>query len=116
MAQSDLNARSVAQSEYAKMVERAVRGAGPLQSLTPYELDLDYEAITRTPRPPRSKVWVRFGTTAVMIPDAELVAWTSTAYAVRFTVAGEVHKAWVWASAVEAAAKRIDENPLRRGR
>lgn len=41
------------------------------------------------------------GPVAVKV-DAEAVAWTGRAVAIRWTMAsGAEHKAWVWASAVE---------------
>lgn len=74
---------------------------GQPSSLTPAELELDRLPLTRTPKPQRVKVWVHYGEVALRI-DAELVAWTPRACAVRWrTEAGEEHKAWVWGSAVE---------------
>lgn len=91
----------------ARLLEQAIRRAdGPLQSLGAAELDLEHEPLTRTPKPTTARVWVRFGTEAFLIPEAQLVAWTPYAYAIRFDVRGTEYKTWVWATAVEAATKR----------
>ena len=75
-------------------------------SLSDQELGLDRLPITRTPVPEKVKAWVRYGEVALRI-DAELVAWTSRACAVRWkTQAGVAHRAWVWASAVEKVSPR----------
>ena len=72
-------------------------------SLSDAELELDRLPITRTPTPEIVKVWVRYREVAMRI-DAEVVAWTPRACAVRWkTQTGEEHRAWVWASAVEKA-------------
>ena len=84
----------------ARIAEREVAGHVPF-SLTPEELELDTEPLTKTPVPRPVRVWVRFGPHAIKV-DAEAVAWTGRAVAVRWTMAsGTEHKAWVWASAVE---------------
>ena len=70
-------------------------------SLTDIELELDRLPVTRTPVPEKVRVWVRYRDVAMRI-EAELVAWTPRACAVRWrTLGGEEHRAWVWASAVE---------------
>ena len=70
-------------------------------SLTDAELELDRLPVTRTPVPEKVRVWVRYREVAMRI-EAELVAWTPRACAVRWkTKTGEEHRAWVWASAVE---------------
>lgn len=84
----------------ARIAEREVEGLPPL-SLTNEELELDREPLTRTPVPRPVRAWVRFGPHAMKV-DAEAVAWTGRAVAIRWTMAsGAEHKAWVWASAVE---------------
>lgn len=70
-------------------------------TLTPAELELDRLPLTRTPTPETVKVWIRYGTHPLKL-EAQLVAWTPRACAVRWTTpAGDEHRAWVWASAVE---------------
>ena len=82
-------------------VNEMIMGKGAPSSLTVPELELDRLPVTRTPKPERVKVWVHYGDAALRI-DAELVAWTPRACAVRWkTGTGEEHHAWVWASAVE---------------
>lgn len=73
-------------------------------SLTDQELELDRLPITRTPVAEKVTAWVRYGDVPLLV-DAELVAWTPRACAVRWiTKAGVEHRAWVWASAVEKPA------------
>ena len=73
-------------------------------SLAHEELDLTTQPLTRTPIPIPVRAWVHYRTVAVRV-EAELVAWTPRACAVRWmTAAGVEHRAWVWANAVE----RID--------
>lgn len=74
---------------------------GQPSTLEPVELQLDRLPLTRTPVPEMVMVWVHYGNSALRL-QAELVAWTPRACAVRWkTPAGDIHKAWVWASAVE---------------
>jgi len=74
---------------------------GQPESLNDVELELDRLPLTKTPQPEQVRVWVHYGRKAIRI-DAELVAWTPRACAVRWkTDDGTVHRAWVWASAVE---------------
>jgi len=89
----------------ARVLEGIARDAGPLQSLTADELELDKEPFTRDPQPKPVRAWVRLGTTPVRV-DAEVCSWTAHAVAIRFTVAGEEHKTWVWASAVRETPPR----------
>jgi hypothetical protein len=71
-------------------------------SLTTQELDLDEEPLTRAPKPRPVSAWVRYGPRPVLI-DAEAVAWTDHAVAIRWrTPDGREDKAWVWSSAVRA--------------
>jgi hypothetical protein len=81
----------------------AMRDHEPM-SLTSEELELHSEPLTRTPTPRPARAWVRYGTTSVQV-DAEVVAWTDHAVAIRWkTPDGRHDKAWVWASAVRARA------------
>jgi hypothetical protein len=80
--------------------EAAIRGLAPT-SLTDAELELDSLPLTKTPRPHEVRAWVRYGVVAVKV-TARAVAWTPRAVALEWTApSGEVHRAWVWASAVE---------------
>jgi len=65
------------------------------------ELELDVQPLTKTPVSAPARAWVRYSGVAMTL-DVEVVAWTPRAVAVRWkTPAGEEHRAWVWASAVE---------------
>lgn len=71
-------------------------------TLSPAELELDDEPLTKPPRAREVTAWVRYGDVPIRV-DAEVVAWTSRAAAIRWrTPSGETHKAWVWASAVSS--------------
>ena len=84
----------------ARITESETRGHAPV-SLTTEELELTTQPLTRTPIPKPVRAWVHFGPVAVKV-DAETVAWTDRAVAIRWTMAsGAEHRAWVWASAVE---------------
>lgn len=77
-----------------------MRSGKPL-SLTDDELQLDVYPLTRTPRPDRVRVWVRYPAAAVQI-DALMVAWTPRAVAIKWLGPDDTeHRAWVWASAIE---------------
>lgn len=70
------------------------------QSLTPAELDLEHEPITKPPRALPCKAWVRYGSDSILV-DGVVTAWTSRAIAVQWkTPDGVVHRAWLWAPAV----------------
>lgn len=85
----------------ARISEREAAGHPPL-SLTPEELELATERLTRTPVPRPVRAWVRFGPVAMKV-DAEAVAWTTRAVAIRWKMpSGAEHRAWVWSSAVES--------------
>ncbi|MCU1416799.1 MAG: hypothetical protein JWP32_973 [Schumannella sp.] len=85
----------------ARIAEREAEGLEPF-TLTPAELELATQPLTKTPVPKPVRAWVRFGPHALQV-DAEAVAWTERAVALRWTMpSGAQHKAWVWASAVEA--------------
>jgi hypothetical protein len=75
-----------------------MRGAVP-GTLSPTELQLDKEPLTRTPVARPVKAWVRYGTVPLLV-EAEAVAWTEHAVAIRRPSPEGEHRAWVWASAV----------------
>ena len=78
---------------------RRIMESGEPQTLGREELALDRLPLTKPPRPLPVRAWVRYPDGPLEV-DAEAVAWTSRAVAVRW-LAGEVaHKAWVWSSAV----------------
>ena len=81
-------------------IAQRIMASGEPESLTPAELQLDSEPLTRTPVPRPVKVWVRYGGVPVKV-DAVAVAWTGRAVAVKWETPGGEHRAWVWASAVE---------------
>ncbi len=83
----------------ARILERTAATAGPLQSLTDAELELDTEPLTIAPQPHPVKAWVRFGSTAIRV-DAEACRWTERAVGIRFTAGGRELRTWVWSSAV----------------
>ncbi|MET4581590.1 hypothetical protein ABIE21_001080 [Conyzicola nivalis] len=97
-----------AAKRYAHVVDRRmsdsiaqrVMESGPPVSLGSEELALDRVPLTRTPKPLRVHVWVRYPAGSLQV-DAEAVAWTARAVAVRWKSGDAVHKAWVSASAVE---------------
>jgi hypothetical protein len=80
------------------IVLRIMESADP-QSLGMQELELNEQPLTKTPRPHRVRAWVRYNDRPLQV-DAEAVAWTPRAVAVRWDAGDEVHKAWVWSSAV----------------
>jgi len=82
-----------------RVLESVMRDRQPM-SLTPPELELDILPLTRTPQPESVRAWVRYGDTAVRI-EGRAVAWTPRAVAVEWDAPGGVHRAWLWASAVE---------------
>jgi len=70
------------------------------QSLTPAELDLEHEPVTRPPRALPCTAWVRYGAEAIRV-DGLATAWTARAVAVKWKTPDDVeHRAWLWASAV----------------
>jgi hypothetical protein len=83
----------------ARILERTAATAGPLQSLTDAELELDTEPLTIAPQPHPVRAWVRFGSTAVRV-DAEACRWTERAVGIRFTAGGRELRTWVWSSVV----------------
>ncbi|HQA78342.1 MAG TPA: hypothetical protein PLL50_08320 [Propionicimonas sp.] len=83
----------------ARLLDRIAATAGPLQSLTAAELELNREPVTIAPRPQQVRAWVRFGPTAVRV-DAEACRWTDRAVGIRFKIGDRELRAWVWSSAV----------------
>lgn len=93
-------AGSIDRRQRERANETIMRDGKPA-SLSDAELELDRLPLTRTPQPERVRVWIHYGDAALRI-EAELVAWTPRACAVRWqTNEGHEHRAWVWASAVE---------------
>jgi len=81
-------------------IVRRIMESGPPMTLGSEELALNRVALTKTPKPLEVRVWVRYPGGPLQV-EAEAVAWTSRAVAVRWKCGDVVHKAWVWASAVE---------------
>jgi len=81
-----------------KQVATAAK-SGPLQSLSPAELQLNVQPVTIYPRPARVRAWVRFGPTPVRV-DGRLVRSTADAAGIEFTAEGETYRCWVWGNAV----------------
>jgi hypothetical protein len=83
-----------------RQLERAMREERPT-TLTQYELELDDNPVTTTRQPVAVRVWVRYPAVVSKI-EARAIAWTPRAVKVEWdTPTGQVHTAWVWASAVE---------------
>lgn len=83
-----------------RILERTAQD-GPLQTLSASELQLDEVAVTTDPKPAIVQAWVRFGTTPIRV-DAEACMWTGHAVAIRFRVARQEYRCWVWRGAVQA--------------
>ena len=81
-----------------RIVDAVTRSGAP-DSLSDRELELATEPLTRSPVPRPVRAWVRYGDEAIAV-DAEAVAWTEYAVAIRWSTADGEHRAWVWASAV----------------
>lgn len=82
-----------------RVAQVVARGHEP-ETLTGEELDLKREPLTRTPVPRPVRAWVRYDGVPLRV-EAELVAWTRAAAAVRWRLGDLEHRAWVWGSAVE---------------
>lgn len=80
-----------------RVAESVMRGKQP-DSLSKTELELDTVPLTRAPLARPVRAWVRYGGVSIFI-EAEAVAWTEYAVAVRWPANGTEHRAWVWASA-----------------
>lgn len=77
----------------------ATRGVEP-DSLSDEQLDRDNEPVTTPPRARPVLAWVKYGRVHLQV-DAEAVAWTARAVAIRWRApSGDIHRAWVWAGAV----------------
>jgi hypothetical protein len=81
-----------------RAAETVMRGKQP-ETLTPTELELTREPLTRTPVARPVRAWVHYGAVALLV-EAEAVAWTEHAVAIRWQSPEGEHRAWVWASAV----------------
>ena len=82
--------------------------AGTLQpdSLTPQELGLERNPVTRPARAEPVWAWVHYGSRSVRV-EAELAGWTSAAGAIRWEVSKVgIHRAWVWLNAIEPRPQR----------
>lgn len=73
--------------------------AGPLQSLSKHELELDCQPVTTYPRPQRVRAWVRFGPEPIRV-EAALMRTTPHAAAIQFTAEDQTFRCWVWGNAV----------------
>lgn len=81
-------------------IDRMMMRDHPPQTLTPAELDLEHEPLTKPPQPLPCSAWVRYGSDVIRI-DGTAVAWTSKAVAVKWTTPdGAEQRAWLWAPAV----------------
>lgn len=87
-----------------RIIETFVAQAGPLQSLTPEEIEADRLPMTIYPEGhrPKVKAWVRFGPKHTRV-DAELVRSNSIAAGIQFTVREKVYQCWVWGNAITVA-------------
>lgn len=75
---------------------------GPLQSLTPRELDERNQPVTIYPYALQRRVraWVRFGPEAIRV-DAKLMRSTPLAAGIEFKAEGQTFRCWVWGNAVQ---------------
>lgn len=82
----------------------AASKAGPLQSLTERELNLNETPVTVYPRTAQRRVlaWVRFGPKAVRV-EAKIVRSTPLAAGIEFREEGQTWRCWVWGNAVAIA-------------
>jgi len=84
----------------ARVSEQIMRSGEP-QSLTDDERQVGEVPLTTPPRAMPVRAWVRYPAGPLEV-DAEIVAWTPRAAALRWRgPGGSVHRAWVWASAVD---------------
>ena len=91
-------------AHYDQLMSQRVADAamtGEPESLTDQELQLDVQPLTKSPVPIEAVAWVRYGKVPVQVP-VRIVAWTPKAVAVKWTAPAGEHRAWVWASAVDA--------------
>lgn len=85
-----------------RILQRYITTAGPLQSLSDDELELDVVPVTIYPKPPLVKAWVRFGPQHARV-EARLMRSTDSAAGIEFTVKEKTYRCWVWGNAVTAA-------------
>lgn len=71
-----------------RMLESFATTKGPLQTVSPAELELDRLPLTVDPQPKKVRAWVRFGAKHAQV-DAELLRWTTKACGIRFEVRGK---------------------------
>lgn len=86
------------------IIERFIATSGPLQSLTPEELELSTTPVTIYPKPPAVRAWVRFGAQHTRV-DAKLLRSTDQAAGIEFVVKGKPYRCWVWGNAVSRAGQ-----------
>ncbi len=92
----------------ARLLDQIAATAGPLQSLTDAELELDREPVTIAPRPQAVQAWVRFGPTAVRV-EAEACRWTERAVGV---LAALLAFAELWREVVTAQGLALLDRPV----
>jgi hypothetical protein len=80
----------------AETLARFMSAAEPV-SLTREECG---DAVTQGREPIAVRAWVRFGDSPAQV-DARAIAWTKRAVCIEWRGKAAVHRAWVWASAVE---------------
>lgn len=87
----------------ARVAERIMRSSTPLSlGDDELELELDVYDLTRTRNPKPVRAWVRYRDGPLRV-EAEAHAWTERAVAIEWAGPDNApHRAWVWASAVEA--------------
>ena len=97
-------AERVDQAMDERIIERFVQTAGPLQSLTPEELQLDRVPMTVYPAGVQAQVvaWVRFGPQHTQV-RARVVRSTEKAAGIECAVRGTTYRCWVWGNAVTLA-------------
>lgn len=90
-----------------RLFEKYIATAGPLQSLTPEEIELDRLPLTVYPERNRQtvKAWVRFGPKHTLV-DAVIVRSNSLAVGIEFKAQEKVYRCWVWGNAVKAVGRQ----------
>lgn len=83
-----------------RILESFVANKGPLQTLSPDELELDKLPLTVDPQPKKVRAWVRFGGQHAQV-EATLHRWTAKACGIRFEIRGKEFHCWVWGNAIE---------------
>jgi hypothetical protein len=82
-------------------IDQAVMRDQQPESPTDLELERNVEPLTKTSKPMPVFAWVRYGATGMRV-KARGVAWTAKAVAVEWEAPVGMHRAWGWASAVDA--------------